>query len=147
MRRLFPAAAFLILAMPVALADENAAKKLNGSYQVVDVVIGGKSDESKKDAKLSFIFKDGTITIQSGETKEEEARFTVDVSKTPAHIDIVPDQGGKVVPGIYELVEAEASGTLLTIAFAKGGEGNQRPKDFKGTGKGEVVLKLKRKPK
>jgi uncharacterized protein (TIGR03067 family) len=146
MQRLIPAAAFLFLALPVAAADEEAAKKLNGVYEVVDVIAGGKSDESKKDAKINFVFKDGTITIRAGETKEEEAKFTVDPTQKPPHINIMPDQGGKTVQGIYELVDAEGQGTLLTIAFARAGEGGERPKDFKGTGKGEVVLKLKRKP-
>lgn len=143
MRRLIPAVAFLALAIPVAAADDEAAKKLNGTYEVIDVIVGGKTDDSKKDAKITFTLKDGTISIADGDRKEE-AKFTVDATKKPAHIDIMPGKGtDKKVPGIYELTEVDKS-TRLTIAFSKG-DGGERPKDFKGEGKSDVVLKLRKK--
>lgn|SRR5262245_34772044 len=146
MRRLIVTVAFLALAIPVARADEkdDAAKKLNGTYEVLDFLVRGKSDASKKDAKVTAVIKDGTIEIKEGEKeKAETAKFTLDPSKKPAQIDIMPVRGGdKTVPGIYEVKETD-KGTELTIAFAKGG--GTRPKDFKGEGDSEVVLKLFRK--
>jgi uncharacterized protein (TIGR03067 family) len=144
MRRFMAAVAFLALAVPVVLADEkdDAAKKLNGTYTVLDFIVRGKSDESKKDAKIAFTFKDGAIEIKEGDKMEDGAKFTLDPSKKPPHIDIMPDKGAKVVHGIYEVKDTD-KGTELTIAFTKGG--GDRPKDFKGTGEGEAVLKLFRK--
>jgi uncharacterized protein (TIGR03067 family) len=148
MRRLIVAAAFLALAVPVSRADEkaDAAKKLNGTYQVVEVIVNGKPDDKKKDDVSGVVIKDGTITIKD-KRREETAKFTVDPSKKPAHIDIAPKGDDEKVPGIYELKEAGQE-TELTIAFAKtGSEGPEaeRPKDFKGEGRGAVVLKLLRK--
>ncbi len=146
MRRLITAVAFLAAAVPVTRADEkdDAAKKLNGTYEVTGFLVGGKVDDSKKD-KVTFTFKDGTIEIKEGaKEKAETARFTLDPSKKPAQIDIMPDRGGKeTVPGIYEVKETD-KGTELNIAFAKGGAA-ARPKDFKAEGKEEVVIKLFRK--
>jgi uncharacterized protein (TIGR03067 family) len=67
----------------------------------------------------------------------------VDPSKTPAHIDIMPGNN-MTIPGIYELKESD-KGTELTIAFVNDADVTDRPKDFKGEGKGEVVIKLLRK--
>jgi uncharacterized protein (TIGR03067 family) len=147
MRQLIAAVAFLAAAVPVTRADEkdDAAKKLNGSYEVIDFLVGGKSDAAKKDAKISVTIKDGTIEIKEGDKERAEtAKFTLDPSKKPAQIDIMPGKGNdKTVPGIYEVKETD-KGTELTIAFVKGGA-TDRPKDFKGGGKEEVVFKLFRK--
>jgi uncharacterized protein (TIGR03067 family) len=146
MRRIIAAVAFLALAVPVAVADEkdDAAKKLNGNYQVLSVLVGGKPDDKKKDSVGEFVIKDGTISIKERGEKADTAKFAVDPSKKPAHIDISPGEGGdEKVPGIYELKETD-KGTELTIAFPKGNKGS-RPKDFKGEGPGEIVVKLFRK--
>src|SRR5262245_24683261 len=131
MRRFTAAVAVLALAVPVALADEkdDAAKKLNGTYAVLDFIRGGKSDDSKKEAKINFTIKGGTIEIMEGDKKEDTAKFTLDPSKKPAQIDITPEKGPKVIPGIYKVEETD-KGTELTIAFAR--NGGDRPKDFKG---------------
>lgn len=145
MRRLTTAALFLALALPVARADEKAdeaAKKLNGTYEVVSVMIGGKADDKKKDEVSAFVFKDGEITIKAGK-RDETAKFTVDPSKKPAHIDIIPGKD-ETVPGIYETKDTD-KGLELTIAFTKDAKTGDRPKDFKGEGERTVVIKLLRK--
>jgi uncharacterized protein (TIGR03067 family) len=137
MRQMFGCAAFLAVAFPV-LADDagDAAKKLNGTYEVASV----KGEAKDKKDLPTFTFKDGTITISEGAGKSETATFKVDAGKKPAQIDIMPNKGkGETVLGIYE-----QKGMELTIAFVHGG-GGTRPKDFKGEGKGEVVLTLKKK--
>lgn len=142
MRRLLTAVAFLTLAALTARADgdapKDASKKLEGTYEVLDVLVGGKPDK-KKDEVSAFVIKDGELTIKTAR-KDETAKFTLDPSKKPAHIDIEP--GNKTVPGIYEAKETD-KGLELTIAFAK--DPNARPKDFKGEGQDEVVIKLLRK--
>jgi uncharacterized protein (TIGR03067 family) len=117
-----------------------AAKKLEGTYQLVELRVGGKPD-SKGDEVKSIVIKDGVITIQAGD-RNESAKFTIDPSKKPAQIDIVPGSD-KTVPGIYQTRETD-KGLELTIAFRKGSDA-ERPKDFKGEGQDDVVLKLLRK--
>ncbi len=146
MRRLIVAVAFLAAAISVVRADEkdDAAKKLNGTYEVLEVLVGGKADPKKKE-NTTFEFKDGTIAIHEGDKKKDTARFTLDPSKKPAEIDIMPGMPGKdeKVLGIYEVKESD-KGTELTLSFAKG-ENEARPKDFKGEGPRVVVIKLFRK--
>jgi len=143
MRQLLGIAIFLAVALPlIADEKEDAAKKLNGTYEVTSILIEGKPDNEKKD-KVTLIFKDGTIQVKEGDKTEEDAKFTVDPAKKPAHIDIMPDKGPKdTILGIYELKETD-KGAELTIAIGK--EKTERPKDFKGEGKDVMVLKLFRK--
>ena len=127
-----------------AKADPAAeAKKLEGSYTLVEVLIDSKPDK-KGDEVKSVTIKDGTITINA--KREEKASFTVDPSKTPAEIDLIPPgKNDHKVLGIYQTKEPE-KGFELTIAFTKGDIGKtQRPKDFKGEGEDTAVLKLLRR--
>ena len=119
------------------------AKKLEGSYSVVVYLVNGKPDEMG-DEVTSFTIKDGTITISA--KREDKESFTVDPSKTPAEIDIIPpDKNDHKVLGIYQTKETD-KGFELTIAFVKGGNGKAlRPTDFKGEGDDYAVLKLLRK--
>jgi uncharacterized protein (TIGR03067 family) len=143
MRRSIAAVAFLALAVPIARAEEKDAKELEGSYEVVSVLVGGKPDDKKKDEVKSFAIKDGMLTVKL-DKREESAKFTVDKSKKPAHIDIMPTGDDKVL-GIYETKDTD-KGTELTIAFKEGGpKESERPKDFKGDGKDDLVIKLFRK--
>jgi uncharacterized protein (TIGR03067 family) len=119
------------------------AKKLEGSYTVVALVVNGKPDKEGDEVK-SVTIKDGTITINA--KGDEKASFTVDPSKTPAEIDLIPPgKNEDKVLGIYQTKETE-KGFELTIAFSKSANGKgQRPKDFKGEGDRAAVLKLLRK--
>jgi uncharacterized protein (TIGR03067 family) len=123
--------------------DEAAkeAKRLEGTYEVVEVLTGGKPDPKGGEVK-SFEIKGGTITIKLA-MRDEVAKFTLDPSKKPAHIDIAPGKADKPIQGIYETKETD-KGLELTIAFQEGGAA-ERPKDFKGTTAKDVVVKLLRK--
>ena len=48
MKRFVASAVFVVLAFSVAAADEAAAKKLNGSYQVLALTAGGKPDDERR---------------------------------------------------------------------------------------------------
>jgi uncharacterized protein (TIGR03067 family) len=143
MRRLIGTVVILALAVPIARADEKDAKKLEGTYDLVAVIVGGKADDKKKDSVGAVVIKDGEIIIKEGK-RDDNAKFTVDPSKNPAHMDITPDKGGKVekMLGIYETKDTD-KGMELNIAFSK--DGKERPKDFKGEGKDDIVIKLFRK--
>jgi uncharacterized protein (TIGR03067 family) len=144
MRRLTGAVLFAALAIPAAAGAQDdaakAAKKLEGTYEALEILIDGKPSDKAKDV-ASVVIKDGTITVKTGK-KDEPATFTVDPSKKPAHIDLMGGSDRKI-EGIYEAKES-AKGLELTIAFPRGGKG-ERPKDFKGEGMNEMVLKLLRK--
>lgn len=133
----------LLVASAVVADEKDDAKKLNGTYTVVELIRDGKPDNSKKSENVTFTIKDGVITIDEGTGKTETAKFTVDASKKPAQIDIHPEKGDKeVVKGIYELKDTD-KGAELTLAFGRNEA--ERPKDFKGEGKDAGVLKLLRK--
>jgi uncharacterized protein (TIGR03067 family) len=150
MRKLVTAVAFLALAVPLARGDEkdDAAKKLEGPYEVVAVLVAGKADDGKKDEVKSFEIKDKTLVIKVKEDRDESAKFTLDPGQKPAHIDITPknDGVGEVVKGIYMTKDTD-KGLELTIAFSKGGPNAERPKDFDGKGEDDIVIKLLRKKK
>ena len=131
-----------------AIADEKVdetAKKLAGTYTLTELLIEGKPNPKAEKVK-SVEIKDGVICVKDGE-KSEDAAFKLDPSKTPMEIDLTPKLGKSTkVLGIYQTKETD-KGLELTIAFIHdGGNGNdRRPKDFKGEGKDEVVMKLLRK--
>jgi uncharacterized protein (TIGR03067 family) len=136
-------AVLVSLASPLLADDKEVAKKLNGSYDLVSLTVGGKKEERKVTVA---IFKDGTVTMKEDGKGGESSTFTVDPAKKPAHIDIVPDgDKDRKTLGIYELKETD-KGTELTIAFVLGGD-STRPKDFKGEGKDEMVVKLRKREK
>ena len=141
MRRLIGTVVILALAVPIARADEKDAKKLEGTYDLVAVIVGGKADDKKKDSVGAVVIKGGEIIIKEGK-RDDNAKFTVDPSKNPAHIDITPKGKEKNVLGIYETKDTD-KGMELNIAFSK--DGKERPKDFKGEGKDDIVIKLFRK--
>jgi uncharacterized protein (TIGR03067 family) len=143
------ATALLALAVPCAAAADpkEAAEKLEGTYEVLDFVIGGQSDNIKDEIE-AFVIKDGTLTLVIINGKgEQRAKFTLDPSQKPAHIDFVSLVGGKAAgKGIYVVKETD-KGLELTIAYTKDVDA-ERPKDFKGgTGENDIVIKLLRKKK
>jgi uncharacterized protein (TIGR03067 family) len=141
--RLLSAVLFLAFAGAASAADDpkEAAKKLEGTYEVLEISEDGKPDPKKKEG-VTFVIKDGEIIVKEGEGKKNEAvKFTLDPSKTPPHIDIMP-RGDKLVQGIYQTKETD-KGLELTIAFREGKDAG-RPTEFKGA-KDTVILKLLRK--
>lgn len=146
MRRLMTIAALLAAAGWTATAAQDEAKKLEGTYTVLEIITEGKPSPKAKELKSAVIKGDTiTLTIARGEkSKDEVAKFKLDPSKKPAHIDIMPDRGeGKQIAGIYKTEETD-KGLVLTMAFA-GGPKEERPTDFKGEGDDAMVMKLLRK--
>lgn len=146
MRTLTAAALFVAMAGTAARAQDDAAKaakKLEGTYEVLGVSVGGKADDAKKNEVQSFVIKDGKLTIKLAGS-EQTAAFKLDPSKKPAHIDINPDgQPDRVNVGVYEAKDTD-KGLELTIAFTRGAKGD-RPTDLSGNGDRIMLLKLLRK--
>ena len=104
--------------------------------------MGGKPDDEKKARIKEFTIKDGTITIKEAGEKVEKAKFTVDPAKKPGHFDFTPGKDPTIM-AIYDAKETD-KGLELTLAFP-GDLSIGRPKDFKGEGTDEIVVKLLRK--
>ena len=131
---------------PIARTEDkpaDAAKKLEGTYTVVEILVDGKASK-KADEITSVEIKDGLMNIKG--VKAQEAKFTLDPSKMPMEIVLKTKPDEPTAFGIYRTKESD-KGLELTIAFSyDGGDGDgKRPKDFKGGGTNEVVLKLLRK--
>jgi uncharacterized protein (TIGR03067 family) len=140
--------ASLVLALPLTAADDDAdkaAKKLEGTYELVSAIRGGQPDPKADDVE-KFVIKDDTITISlKNNGKEMKAKFKLDPSKKPAEIDLAPEENGnKTLLAIYQTKDTD-KGLELTIVFPRDGGGSTRPKDFKGESEDEVTVKLLRK--
>ncbi len=92
MRQSLGAAFFLAFAFPLIADEKDDAKKLNGTYEVISIVSGGKPDNESKGEILHVAIKDGMIKTKS---IEEVDKFTVDAGKKPAHFDILPNRDRK----------------------------------------------------
>ena len=144
MKRFVASAAFVVLAFSVAAADEAAAKKLNGSYQVLRSNRRRKT-RRREEGSSQGVHDQGRCNLhQEGGWREGRYRQVLSRSeaKKPTHIDISPG-GDETVMGIYEAKETD-KGLELTLAFPKNPT-SPRPKDFKGEGADEIVVKLLRK--
>ncbi len=143
---LFLCAAFcLIPALAVAQksSPNNTEKHLQGTWQVVDAEgNGGKLDEDKI-KETQIVIESNTLGIKpDGEGRK--TTFTVDSSKTPGTINLIPLDGGRkgtIVPGIYSMQD----GQLKICINIWGKDPTRRPTEFKTRqGDGCVFVTLKR---
>ena len=117
-----------------------AAKKIEGRYTVVEMLVGGKQDKRAGEAQ-SFLIKDGKIVIERGGVKRV-MMFSVDPSSQPGHIDMTFPDDNKTTKGIYEIKENENE-VEVCLAFSEDVGNNVRPKDFGGAE--GILIKLFRK--
>jgi uncharacterized protein (TIGR03067 family) len=105
-------------------ADNADKAKLQGTWLLVSGEAKGKAAPEellKKQVALRFD-GDKVLPLEGGKSKEkdEEARFTLDTSKTPREIDLIPlkgeDKEKRVVRGIYQI-----EGDTLKLLFGPGG--------------------------
>ena len=139
------AALCLVPALAVAeMSSPNSTEKdLQGTWQAVDAEgNGGKLDEDKI-KETQIVIDSNTLGIKpDGEGRK--TTFTVDASKTPGTINLVPldgDRKGTVVPGIYSMQD----GQLKICINIWGKDPTRRPTEFRTQpGDGCVFVKLKR---
>lgn len=143
--RLLAAVALTASLAAISLAKDepkDAQDALQGEWKIVEFVKGGKATDA---AKLGAVtIKGDQLTIRDGK-RDEPATFTLDPKAKPPAIDIRPGNAGAkkdaVIKGIYKLEKDR-----LTIAF--GGDGTERPKEFKseaGSKTGLFVLERVKK--
>ncbi len=143
---LFLCAAFCLipaLAIAAKSSPTTTEKDLQGTWQAVDGEgNGGKLDEGKiKETKI--VIDSNTLGIKpDGEGRK--TTFTVDSSKTPGTINLIPLDGGRkgtIVPGIYTMQD----GQLKICINIWGKDPTLRPTEFKThPGDGCVFVTLKR---
>lgn len=131
----------LTVAAPGLKETAKPAPKLEGEW-VVEKFEGPK-DEMPPGSITLRITENRISIFEPKRQKPEEADYTVDLTKKPAHIDIRPVQGGPakqdlVVYGVFAI-----DGDTLKLCFAK--EAADRPTELKGdVEKGVMLITLKR---
>jgi uncharacterized protein (TIGR03067 family) len=133
--------AVLIVAAPAPPEkDKKDEDKIQGTWAVVSIEIGGQRQTDEEGKNLKLVIKGDAITV-NGPDKEEKAKFKLDAAKKPRTIDITPEEkklDGKQVLGIYEL-----NGDELKICYTE--DGATRPTEFVSkTGSGIAMIVLKR---
>ncbi len=134
----------LTVAAPAPKDKDKPTPKLEGTW-VLDKIEGkdGKDANDAPPGQLTMTFADGKVAIKEGGRRDrtEDAEFTIDATKKPAHIDIKPAKGAKdvVVRGIYEF-----EGEVLKICFTERGD---RPTAFKADAEKRIVLLLLKRQK
>ncbi len=144
----------LLLLLPTAIAgDADELKKLQGTWEISALIVGGIPVPEKEIAGMKFIFKDKTLTIippksDTGVVVPRAFSVTVDGKKKPASVDLTADAGelkGKVSPGIYEV-------TADTLRWCQSDDpkAKARPAEFASPEKSAIYLftfkKAKEKP-
>ena len=143
--KLLSLAALMLFAV-VAFAQEEAKNgdlpKFQGKWAIASVVADGKELPADVVKVFTMTFKDDTYRVVIGKEKTE-GTFTLDASKKPKTIDIVPDSGpdrGKKQPGIYEF-----DGDKIKICAAQ--PNKERPTTFDTKDKTGYTLMILRREK
>jgi uncharacterized protein (TIGR03067 family) len=114
---------------------------LQGRWTVVSIQVGGSPEQKNEDLVME-IKGDAASMYKDGKRREtENAKLTIDSSKSPKQIDILESSGpevGKVHKGIYLL-----EGNKFTIYFSEDPKG-ARPDKFETPKEKYQVLKLER---
>ncbi len=115
-------------------SDKKAVKQLQGVWQAKKLVKGGKSAPAKVIEATAFKFE-GMKMMPVG--KGIALEFTVDASKKPAWINLVPGDGpkkGKTLKGIYSVEK----GTMRMCL--RGDPDGKRPTKFDTGNDGDLFL-------
>jgi uncharacterized protein (TIGR03067 family) len=130
---------FCLGTMLQARQDTKPDKEMiKGNWTVAKAEENGKAQDELVKAK--FTFKDDKLTLKLAMEKDPvELSYKLDDKKTPKTIDIQPADTKEPAQGIYELTD---NGTKLKLCVMD--PGGMRPKEFKATTKGVVVIELTR---
>ena len=144
MKSMFVAGYALFLALPIALADDaDELKKLQGTWEIVNLIVGGEPVSDKEVAGMKFQFKDKTLTIippktDTGIVVPRTFSVSVDGKKQPATADLTALDGelkGNVSPGIFE-VKADT----LRWCQSDDPKAKERPAAFASPDKSAIYL-------
>lgn len=134
MRFVLLAVAITVSADPVPEPSAKDREALQGTWVIRSMEVGGKtwSKEALEKAKLRIVVSGDRIKFLLAGREAQEATFTLDPARSPAHFDTV-DARKRVEKGIYEL-----KGDTLRICAATSGE--ERPTAFASSASPSTAL-------
>jgi uncharacterized protein (TIGR03067 family) len=123
--------------------DADDAKKLQGKWEIVELIAYGKKVEFNTIKGTKFIFAGNVLTIQPPTDKLEEFEkrsftFKLAPAKQPAEVELTVVDGkdkGLTSPGIYEL-----KGDTLRWCQSDATKAPERPKSFASPEKSPIYL-------
>jgi uncharacterized protein (TIGR03067 family) len=132
-----------LLGCRVFAGEADDVKKLQGSWEVVELTAYGKKVDLKAIKGTKFVFAKDKLTIQPANDKLEEFvtrnfTFKLNPAKNPAEVDLTvldAKDKGLVSPGIYEL-----KGDTLKWCQSDGTTKPERPKSFASPEKSPIYL-------
>ncbi len=157
--------AVFVMISALVFAGGEDTKKLQGTWEIVELIVGGKPVPAKKIQGLRFQFQDDKLTILPASLPDlseidgaapgavarallssyspvvvdrRQFTFTLDASKKPAAVDLTALDGkhkGSVSHGIYEL-----KGDSLRWCQSDDEKTKDRPKEFKSPEKTALYL-------
>ena len=135
LRQLLAALSILTLTTLATPDEPKKEKTMDGSWQLVSGVLGGKDlpEEFTKSAVL--VLKEGKYTLKSS-FGDDSGTCRVDATKTPKELDVTGVEGpnkGKSYQAIYEL-----DGDTLKVCYDM--TGKARPTEFKSPADTKLFL-------
>jgi uncharacterized protein (TIGR03067 family) len=131
----------LVAAAPGGDEAKEDAKKLQGSWEVLEFEVSGKPLPEQFLQKVKVVFAGDKFKFDSGKPQNKDATFKIDPTKKPKQITITSEEkGGKMdLLGIYEF-----DGDKLKLCLHASGE---RPTEFKSTPETKSLRMLLKKEK
>jgi uncharacterized protein (TIGR03067 family) len=126
-----------------AQGDKEDAKKLQGAWEVTELIVGGVKVPEKEIKGTKFVFEGDKLTIVPSMPDAEAVEkrlftFKLDPAQKPAAIDLTAQDGdlkGTVSPGIYEL-----KGDTLRWCQSDDEKNKDRPKTFDSPDKSRIYV-------
>ncbi len=118
-------------------AIKKERKKIEGKWQIVELVVNGNKSKDEDAAKLTVVNDaKGTWSLWSGDSKVTMGTSTFDPTTEPKSIDFTPSEGdakGNRFLGIYQLGK-----NARKLCFAPSGK--VRPTEFSSTAENQHIF-------
>jgi len=115
-------------------------QQLQGAWQAVKIVVGGRSVPAEVVTTLKYVFEGDKVTLWEGDKETGGGTFSMDPTREPKAIDVSLTEGpekGKTALGIYEV-----EGDRLKMCLEE-----ERPAELRGAGKAALVELKRERPK